>query len=441
MGVRRTLSERWQNWGRNQACRPAAFERPASLLEVVEAVGRARTAGQTVKVVGGGHSFTDAACTDGRLLSIEHLDRVVSVDEEAGLVTVEAGMSIRRLNQELAMRGLALQNLGDIDRQSVAGALATGTHGTGAAFGALPTFVEGLELVTAAGETLTCSANEEAEVLHCARVGLGALGVVTKVTLRCVPAFNLHHLEQPRRLPDVLAELDDQVAANDYFEFYWLPHTSSCATIANNRTNEPVQEKSAYKRWRAEVFFPNVFFGALVAAGRVSKQRIPRYAATVAKSLGRTELINRSERIFISTRLIRFVEMEYSIPRERAAEAVLAVQRLIEDEGHLVSFPIEVRFVAADDVPLSMANGRDSCFIAVHMARGVPHEAYFRGVERIMTALDGRPHWGKLHFQTAAELAPRYPEWDRFRECRARLDPDARFANAYLDRVLGPVSG
>jgi len=435
------VSEHWRNWGRNQECRPAAVERPASEVEVVEALGRARAAGQTVKVVGGGHSFTDVACTDGRMLSLEHLDRVVDVDEAAGTVTVEAGMSIRRLNQELAARGLALQNLGDIDCQAVAGALATGTHGTGASFGALPTFVEGLELVTADGDVLECSATEEPEVLHCARVGLGALGVVTKVTLRCVPAFILHHLEQPRRLHDVLAELDEQVAANDYFEFYWLPHTDSCSTIANNRTDEPVREKGAYKRWRAEVFFPNVFFGALVAAGRVSRKRIPRLAEVVASNLGRTELVNRSDRIFISTRLIRFVEMEYSIPRDRAAEAVLAVRDLIEDEGHLVSFPIEVRFVAADDVPLSMANGRDACFIAVHMARGVPYEAYFRGVERIMTGFGGRPHWGKLHFQTAHDLGPRYPEWERFRACRARLDPEGRFANSYLDRVLGPVPG
>lgn len=433
------MAERWRNWGRNQECHPAALERPASVLEVAEALRRARDAGEAVKVVGGGHSFTDAACTDGRMLSLEHLDRVIEVDQAAGTVTVEAGMSIRALNQELVTHGLALQNLGDIDRQSVAGAIATGTHGTGAAFGALPTFVEGLELVTADGEVLSCSANEEPEVLHCARVGLGALGVVTQVTLRCVPAFNLHHIEQPRRLPDVLAELDDQVAANDYFEFYWLPHTDSCATIANNRTDRPIEEKSKYKRWRAEVFFPNVFFGALVAAGRVSKKRIPKLAETVAKNLGRTELINTSHRIFISTRLIRFVEMEYSIPRDRAAEAVLAIRDLIDDEDLLVSFPIEVRFVAADDVPLSMANGRDACFVAVHMARGVAYEPYFRGVERIMTGLGGRPHWGKMHFQTAADLAPRYPEWERFQGCRARLDPDGRFANPYLDRVLGAV--
>lgn len=431
------MPETWHNWGRNQQCRPEAVEHPASEVEVIEAVGRAWDVGQRVKVVGGGHSFTDAACTDGRMLSLDRLDRVIAVDEGAGMVTVEAGMTIKQLNRELAARGLALQNLGDIDKQSVAGAIATGTHGTGAKFGALATFVEGMELVTAAGEVVRCSVTEEPEVLHCARVGLGALGVVTKVTLRCVPAFNLHHVERPRRFDAVLEDLDESVESNDYFEFYWLPHTESCAIIANNRTDEPVREKSAWKRWRAEVFFPNVFFGALVTAGKVARSQIPRFAEVVAGSLGNTDLLNRSDRIFISTRIIRFVEMEYGIAREHAVDAVRAVRALIEDNDLLVSFPMEVRFVASDDVPLSMAHGRDSCFVAVHMARGVEYEEYFRGVERIMTGFGGRPHWGKLHFQTAADLAPRYPEWNRFVACRDRLDPERRFANPYLDRVLG----
>jgi len=431
------MPEKWSNWAGNQRCQPEAIEHPGSEGEVVEAVRRAKDRAQRVKVVGGGHSFTDTACTDGRLLSLQRLNRVVVVDEQAHTVTVEAGMTIRLLNRELAARGLALLNLGDIDKQSVAGAISTGTHGTGATYGALATFVTGMEMVTASGEVLRCSASEEPEVLHCARVGLGALGVVTKVTLQCVPAFNLHHIERPRRFDTVLEDLDEAVAANDYFEFYWLPHTDSCAIIANNRTDEPVREKSAWKRWRAEVFFPNVFFGALVKAGKVAPSKIPRLAKVVADSLGNTELLNRSDRIFISTRLIRFVEMEYGIPRANAAEAVRAVRALIQDNDLRVSFPIEVRFVASDDVPLSMAHGRDSCFVAVHMARGVDFEPYFRGVEEIMTGFGGRPHWGKMHFQTAAELAPRYPEWDRFLACRDRLDPDRRFANGYLDRVLG----
>ena len=433
------MADRWANWGRNQECGPAAIEKPRSELEVVEAVKRAGTLGQRVKVVGSGHSFTDIACTDGRMLSLEHLNRVIGVDEEAGTVTVEAGMTIRRLNNELAARGLALQNLGDIDAQSVAGAISTGTHGTGAKFGGLATFVEGLEIVTADGEVLRCSSKEEPEVLHCARVSLGALGVVTKATLKCVPAFTLHHIERPRRFDDVLSDLDAEVANNDYFEFYWLPHTDSCAVIANNQTDQPVQEKSAYKRWRAEVFFPNFFFGSLVAAGKLMPNRIPRFAKVVADSLGRTELVNRSDRIFISTRLVRFVEMEYSLPRDQVATAVRAVRSFIEDEGIRVSFPIEVRFVKGDDIPLSMAHGRDSSFVAVHMSRGVEFETYFRGVEAIMTGLGGRPHWGKMHYRTADDLAPAYPEWDRFAACRTRLDPEGRFANEYLDRVLGPA--
>jgi len=432
-------AHRWRNWGRNQTCSPVATELPRSELEVVEAVARARVAGQTVKVVGSGHSFTDIACTDGRLLSIDLLDRVVAVDHEACTITVEAGMAIRRLNHELAERGLALSNMGDIDSQTIAGAISTGTHGTGARFGGLATFLRAMEMVTADGEVLRCSPDEEPDVFHTARVGLGALGVVTKVTLQCEPAFNLHHIERPRRLPDVLASLDEEVQANDHFEFYWLPHTDSCAIIANNRTEDATLEKSAYKTWRAEVFYPNFFFGALVAAGRAVPRTVPRIAGVVAGTLGTTELTKRSDRIFVSTRLIRFIEMEYAIPREHAAEAVLAVRDMVDEKGFRVSFPVEVRFVAADDIPLSMASGRESCFIAVHMARGVDHEPYFRSVESIMDRFGGRPHWGKLHHQEAATLETRYPEWSRFRDVRARLDPDGRFRNAYLDRVLGTL--
>ena len=430
-------AHRWRNWGRNQECRPAAVEMPRSELEVVEAVDRARAAGQAVKVVGTGHSFTDIACTEGRLISVDLLDRVLHVDDEACTVTVEAGITIRKLNHELAERGLAMSNLGDIDSQTIAGAVSTGTHGTGSGFGGLATFLRGIEMVTGDGEVLRCSPDEEPELFASARVGLGALGVATKVTLQCERAFNVHHLEAPRRLPDVLASLDEAVEANDYFEFYWLPHTDSCAIIANNRTEQEARQKSAYKTWRAEVFYPNFFFGALVAAGRLMPSKVTRIADIVAGTLGKTDLVDRSDRVFCSTRLVRFVEMEYSIPREHAVEAVLAVRDMIDEEGHRVSFPIEIRFVAADDIPLSMANGSERCFIAVHMARGVPFEAYFQSVERIMDRFGGRPHWGKMHYQSAATLEPRYPEWARFQKVRSQLDPEGRFRNAYLERVLG----
>ena len=429
----------WRNWGRTQRCEPAAVETPTSELEVREAVRRARSAGQRVKVIGSGHSFTDIACTDGRMLSIDALHRVLTVDEPATLVTVEAGITIQRLNEELALRGLALPNLGDIDRQSIAGAIATATHGTGARFGGLATFVRGLQLITADGERLRCSADEEPEVFHAARVGLGALGVVTAVTLECVPAFTLHHLERTHPIDDVLTDLDRFVDSNEHFEFYWMPHTDACATIENNRTDDAPQVKGAYKRWRAEVFYPNYFFGTIVAAGRAVPSLVPRLNQLVASGVSTTELVERSDRILISTRLVRFAEMEYSVPRAHALEAIQGVRDVIDRAGLRVSFPIEVRFTAPDDIPLSTAYGRDNCYVAVHMARGVPYEEYFREVEQVMDGLEGRPHWGKLHFQTAATLAPRYPEWDRFQAVRRKVDPDGCFSNDYLDRVLGPA--
>lgn len=403
----------------------------------MEAIGRARALGQTIKVVGSGHSFTDIACTDGRSLSIDGLDRIVSVDRDAGTVTVEAGITIARLNHELAERGLALTNLGDIDRQTIAGAVATGTHGTGAAFGGLATFIRGLEICTADGEIVRCSADEEPELFHCARVGLGALGVVTRLTLACEPAFTLRHEERPALFDNVIADLDALIDGHDHFELYWLPHTQTCSLLANDRVDEAPRPKSAFKRWRAQVFYPNYFFGALVSAGRVVPGAVPRIAQVVAGTVGNTRLVDRSDRILISTRVLRFAEMEYAIPREHAGEALTAVRDLIDDAGHRVSFPVEVRFAAPDDIPLSTAYGRATCYVAVHLARGIPNEPYFRGVEAIMDRFDGRPHWGKVHFQTAATLRPRYPEWDRFLAVRAQVDPERIFSNDYLDRVLG----
>jgi L-gulonolactone oxidase len=372
------------------------------------------------------------------MLSIDALDRVLDVDRDAMTVTVEAGITINALNRQLAERGLALANLGDIDRQTIAGAVSTSTHGTGIQFGGLATFIRAMELVTADGEVLRCSPDEEPEVFHCARVGLGALGVVTKITLACEPAFTLRHEERPGRLTEVVTRLDELPEQHDHFEFYWLPHTETCSLLTNDRTDEAPRPKSAYKRWRAEVFYPNYFFGALVAAGKARPSLVPRVAGLVASTVGSAKLVDRSDRILISTRLLRFAEMEYAIPREHACEALLAVRDLIDDEGLAVSFPVEVRFTAPDDVPLSTAHGRESCYIAVHMARGVPYETYFRGVEAIMDRFAGRPHWGKVHFQTADTLAPRYPEWDRFQAVRRTLDPDGVFRNAAVDRVLGP---
>jgi L-gulonolactone oxidase len=435
------FGNRWRNWGRNQSCSPAAIEEPESELEVVEAVGRARAAGQAVKVVGAGHSFSDIACTDGRLLRLDRLDRIVSMDRETGSVTVEGGIPLWKLNEELAQRGLALSNLGDIDRQSISGAVSTATHGGGARFGGLATFVTGLELVTAAGEVVQCSAEVEPELFACARVSLGALGVITKVTLQCEPAFRLHAVERPCTVEELVRDLDEIADANEHIDCYWFPHTDVATVKVANRTDAPVRAWRGWKRYRNEVLLPNHVYAARCAVGRMRPGRIPANMQRVAAGIGRSQQTDVSHRILCSRRLVRFVEMEYAVPRSELTQLLLQVRDLIETEGLRVDFPVEVRVAAADDIPLSTAHGRATGYLAVHLSAGTPRpriERYFRGVEGLMLDAGGRPHWGKLHFQDAAGLSPRYPDWDRFRRVRTRVDPDGRFRNRYLDRVLGP---
>jgi FAD-linked oxidoreductase len=426
----------WRNWAGNQVARPRAVHHPASEDELSAIVKRAAAEGTTVKVVGAGHSFSDIACTDGHLIELDRCARVLEVDDARRRVTVEAGIPLERLNLALEARGLALPNLGDIAYQTVAGATQTSTHGTGAQLGGLATQIVGMRLLLADGSALDCSADEHADVLAVARVGLGALGVVSRVTLQCVPAFLLHAHECPLRLDAVLEELDDHVARNDHFEFFWVPHTGWALTKANNCTEAPLSPRGRFAYWRDKSLLENYAFGLVCRVGRRRPAWIPRLARALPAS-GGTDYVEPSYRVFASPRRVRFLEMEYAIPREACAPALRAVRRFVDDAGLMLNFPVEVRFTAPDDIPLSTASGRPSAYIAVHVFEGMDEQQYFRGVERIMDDHDGRPHWGKLHFQTAATLAPRYPQWGRFLEMRDRLDPERRFANAYTRRVLG----
>jgi FAD-linked oxidoreductase len=426
----------WTNWGRNQTCAPVRIARPRSEDELVALVKEAASRDQRVKAVGAGHSFTSIACTDGVLIDLRDYGRVLAHDAATGRVTVEAGIALHRLSDELDARGLALENMGDIDQQSISGATQTATHGTGLRFGNLSSQLVGMRLVTADGSVLDLSADREPEAFAAARVGLGALGLVSTVTVQCVPAFRLHAIEQPVPVDEVLADLDALVEQNDHFEFYWVPHTRWALTKRNRRTDEPARPRTRPREWIDDMVLQNYAFGALCRVGRRWPSMIPRLAKMIP-STGTVDYIDRSDRVFTSPRKVRFWEMEYAIPREAVPEALDRLRRLVDEIGMQISFPVEVRVVRGDDLWLSTAHGRDTGYIAVHVYRGTPYDAYFSGVERIMDSYGGRPHWGKLHFQRAETLADRYPRWDDFQRVRSRLDPDGRFANPYLDRVIG----
>jgi FAD-linked oxidoreductase len=429
----------WRNWSGDQQCVPAAIEWPATLDELRSAVERATKAGQTVRVAASGHSFTDIACTDGHMLRLERMDRVLDADRESGLVKVEAGIDMRRLSEELDRRDLALENMGDIDKQTLAGAISTATHGTGARLGNISAQVEGMELVLADGSVLDVMRESDSDTLRAARVGLGALGVIATVTLRCVPAFTLNRLDRPLPLEETLARLDELVDSNDHFEFYTWPHGGVALVRETKREAGPPRPRGSLEQWWEETFLENHVMGALARAGRRFPSQIPRLNRGISRVLSGSRKVDRSFRVFASKRTNKFTEMEYGVPREHGPEVLRRVLEMVDRRGFAVGFPIEVRFVAGDDAYLSPSNGRDTCYIAVHMFRGMQWYPYFRSVEAIMNDYDGRPHWGKRHFQSAATLAPRYPDWDHFQAVRTRLDPDGTFANEYTDRVLGRV--
>jgi FAD-linked oxidoreductase len=429
----------WRNWAGDESCRPVAVVHPGSIEEIAAAIGRAARNGLGVRVAGAGHSFSDIACTDGLQIVLDRCARVLDLDCEAGLVRVQGGITIAQLSSYLAEHGLALENLGDIDVQSVAGAISTATHGTGARLGNIPSQVVELTLVLADGSTLVCSREHDPELLRAARVGLGALGVVAEVTLRCVPAFTLRGVDAPAPLAQTLDHFEELALANEHFELFVFPHCDVALTRTNNRTDEAPRPRGRVAEYANEVLLTNHAFELCCRIGRRLPDRIPEINRLVTRLAGSSKRVDRSDRIFASPRLVRFTEMEYALPREHTTEAVRRVMETIEQRGFAVPFPIEVRTVAPDDALLSTAADRESGYVAVHMYRGMEWRPYFKAVEQIMVSLQGRPHWGKRHFQTAATLRPLYPGWDRFQAVRARLDPQGRFANAWTERVLGPV--
>jgi len=431
------MAPSWRNWAGDQRCEPVAIERPATREQLSEVIGNAARRGLGVRASGSGHSFTEVALTDGVMIRCDRLDRVLSIDAEAGLVKVEAGIVLGDLNRRLDELGLAFENLGDIDRQTLAGSIATGTHGTGARFRSVSAQVEAVEMVLADGSSLEISASDDRAGLAAARIGLGALGVVYAVTVRTVPAYRLDRVDRPRPLDDVLGRLDELNATNDHFEFYVFPHTHTALCRESRRTDEPPRPRPAALVYAQEVVLENWLGGAFALAARSMPSQVPRIARIAAAGTGRSTKIDRSYKVFASERRIKFTEMEYGIPREHAAEAVRRVLHVAARPEHRVAYPIEVRFAARDDVILSAAHARDVCYIAVHQDRKLDWEPYFRAVEEIMDPLGGRPHWGKRHFQTAETLAPRYSRWEEFQALRARLDPERRFANDYTRRVLG----
>lgn len=430
----------WRNWSGLEQAVPRHVETPTSTAAVLDAVRRARSGGTTVKMTGTGHSFTAIAVPEHTLLRPDALTGVLAVDREAMTVTARAGTLLKDLNLALERLGLSLHNMGDIAEQTLAGAVSTGTHGTGGVAAGLAAQLAGLEMVTGTGEVVRATRTENPDVLEVARVGLGALGVLTSLTFHVEPLFVVEAHEQPMRWDEALESYDALVAAAHHVDMYWFPHTDHMMVKQNVRTDLAPGEQeppSALAAWWEDELVSNTAFGALCRVGGVVPSLVPRINRVAGRALSERRYSDLAHRVFVSSRRVRFREMEYAVPREVGLDVLRECRRVVEASDWRVAFPVEIRTAPADDVPLSTSSGRDSLYLAFHVPADTDHRPYFDGLEPLLREAGGRPHWGKVHTRTAADLAPAYDRFDDFLAMRERLDPDRVFANAYLRRVLG----
>lgn len=430
----------WKNWGRTAECTPNEVITPRSVDELAAQIRSATDRGARIKPVGAGHSFTEIAVAPDVQVNMSALGGLLDVDADRKRVTLGGGTHLHQIPALLEPRGLAMTNLGDVDRQTVTGATSTGTHGTGKAFGGISTQIVGAQIVDAHGQVHDLG--EDHPDLPAVALGLGSLGVVTALTLQCVDAYALQAHEGPASADEAIDTFLDRVDAIDHYEFYWFPHTDCALTKTNTRlpADTPSSGPGKVRRYIDDQLLSNGVFRVLCGTAAKVPAIVPTMNQVSGRVLSERTYTDRSDKIFITSRTVRFREMEYAIPLEAVPEALREVRAMIDRRGHKVSFPLEVRAAAADDLMLSTASGRESGYIAVHRYhRDDPASAdrYFADVEEIMTAHEGRPHWGKMHTRDAEYFRGVYPRFDEFLAVRDRYDPSRTFANPYLNRVLG----
>jgi FAD/FMN-containing dehydrogenase len=395
------MVEAWSNWSGGVTASPQRIERPTSEDDLREVVRRAARDGLNVRVVGTGHSFTPIVATDGVIVSLDEIQGLVSANREAGRATLWGGTKLHDATHNLWEQGLGLANQGDVDVQSVAGAVGTGTHGTGPAYGNMSSTVVGMRLVTGSGEILECSREKNPEVLRAARVSLGMLGVTSQLTFQCPPRYALHERVWREPVFECLDALDGRIRENDHYEFFWYPRDD----LAESKALNPAADQPA--------------------------------AEDPPPLEGPGERVGWSHRIYPSVRSLHFNEMEYSVPAEAGPACFRAVRECMRDQFPMWQWPAEYRTVAADDAMLSPAYGRSTVAISVHQDARRPYEPYFREIETVFRAHGGRPHWAKIHWLGREQLAADYPEWGAFAAIRRSLDPAGRFLSDYLRPLFG----
>lgn len=429
----------WTNWAGTEESEPRTILTPSSAEQIVQAIEHALAHRGTVKMTGTGHSFTGIAAPVGTMLRPDHFTGIISIDRDAMTATVRAGTPLRVLNAELARLGLSLHNMGDIDDQTIAGATSTGTHGTGGIVASLSAQIASFTIISGHGEEITASPTSFREIYEAARIGLGALGILSEITLFVEPLFALDAHERPMTWDTALATYDELTHDHHHVDVYWFPHTDQVMTKTNDRLAEldGLEPLSRWRHWLDDEFLSNTVFGMLTSVGTHVPTTVARLNQISGNALSERSYSDLAHRVFTSPRRVRFKEMEYAVPRSVGLEALREVRRLIDASPWRIGFPVEIRTAPADDITLSTASGRDSMYLAFHVPAKADHTGYFAGVEKVMRGFGGRPHWGKMHSLAAEDFRELYPGFESFRILRDDLDPERVFANPYLRKILG----
>lgn len=434
---------RWINWSKVTTAQPRKQVAPHDEAELIELIQRAAASGERVKPIGAGHSFTSVAATEGIQVSLDHLAGLIRFDPEKMTARLRAGTRLRDVPGILAPLGVALANQGDVDPQSLAGAIGTSTHGTGLGFTGFAGMLRAFRIITPDGQAHECYPGAEGiagELYDIARVSLGAYGIITEVELDVVDTFVLHAVERAEPNAQIVENFADQVREKDHLEFYWFPGTDVAHVKTNTRLpgHAPTQPVPRWKEVLDDEMLNNGAYRVMNDLAHYFPSLSRPFAKLSAKTLAQREYSNVAHDVFVSSRRVRFNEMEYSVPLSDATEVLKEVQHTMNTCGEQVLFPIEVRATAADEVPLSTAKGRESCYIAIHRYNKDSHQALFRHIEPIFKAVNGgRPHWGKLHTLTHEDLLERHEDLARACKVRAQVDPQGMFRNAMVDRVFG----
>ena len=426
-----------KNWGGNIKWNPTTIAYPSTEEEIQKLVLKAANERKKIRVIGTGHSFTAVCKTDDILISLDKYQGLVNVDKEKVQATVKGGTKLNTLGGLLFQEGMAMENLGDIDVQSIAGTISTGTHGTGKKFGTISTQVIALRFINGKGEIITCSTSENQDLFKAAQVSLGMLGIITEVTLQCVPMYKLALEIKKEPVDAVFTNLQQRLANNRNFEFYWFPYTDTTLAKTTNQVEDTDVDKVNFFNYWTEYVLENYAFKVLCEYGNLFPSKAAAISRFSAKAVSDVKKVAHSHKVYATQRMVRFVEMEYNIPSEAFPDAWKDITKAFEKKQFHVHFPLEVRWVRQDDIYLSPAYDRNATYIACHVYNKKEYKAYFKVLEEIFRAYDGRPHWGKMHTLTPSEIASKYPKLESFLQCRKIHDPDGGFTSTYISQLFG----